>query len=181
MEDNEIITLYVERNENAIKETDNKYGKLLNRISFEILRSDEDAEECVNSTYLNTWNTIPPTTPKSLCSFICRIVRNVSINLLIKLNRNRAENIYDELEEVIGGENDPQDILEANTLTAYIDRYLDTVKSRNRQIFVMRYYYNMSMKSIGVCFDMGEQAVRSQLMRTREGLRAFLEKNGVKI
>ncbi len=181
MEDSKIISLYTERNENAIKETETKYGKLLNKISYEILRNDQDTEECVNSTYLNTWNAIPPTIPKSLCSFVCRIARNIAINILTKLGRRRAENIYDELEEIIGDNNDPQDIIEANTLTALIDTYLDTIKSRNRQIFVMRYYYNMSMKAIGECFNMGEQAVRSQLMRTREGLRSFLKENGIEI
>lgn len=179
MEDAKIISLYTERNENAIKETEAKYGKLLNKISYEILRNDEDTEECVNSTYLNTWNAIPPTIPKSLCAFVCRIARNIAINILTKLNRQKAENIYDELEEIIGDYNDPQDILEANTLTALIDTYLDTIKSRNRQIFVMRYYYNMSMKAISDCFNISEQAVRSQLMRTREGLRSFLSKNDI--
>ena len=181
MEDSKIISLYNERNESAIKETEAKYGKLLNKISYEILRNNEDTEECVNSTYLNAWNAIPPTVPKSLCAFVCRIARNIAINIITKLNRQRAESIYDELEEIIGDNNDPQDILESSTLTSLIDHYLDTIKSRNRQIFVMRYYYNMSMKSIGTCFDMGEQAVRSQLMRTREGLRNFLKENGIEL
>ncbi|MBE6879223.1 MAG: sigma-70 family RNA polymerase sigma factor [Ruminococcaceae bacterium] len=181
MEDLKIISLYTERNENAIKETEIKYGKLLNKISYEILRNDRDTEECVNSTYLNTWNAIPPTIPKSLCSFVCRIARNVALNILKKLNRHRAENIYDELEEIIGDNNDPQDIIEANALTTLIDTYLDTVKSRNRQIFVMRYYYNMSMKAIGDCFNLNEQAVRSQLMRTRDGLRNYLRENGMEL
>ena len=181
MEDSKIISLYNERNESAIKETKTKYGKLLNKISYEILRNAEDAEECVNSTYLNTWNAIPPTIPKSLCAFVCRIARNIAINTLTKLSRQRAECIYDELEEIIGDNNDPQDILEAHTLTANIDKYLDTLKSRNRQIFVMRYFYNMSMIAISDCFGISEQAVRSQLKRTRDGLRSFLKSNGIEI
>ena len=179
MEDNRIISLYNERNENAITETKEKYGKLIHKVSFEILRNEQDSEECENTTYLSTWNAIPPALPKSLCAFICRIARNIALNILKKLNRYRAENIYDELEEIIGDNNDPQDILEANTLTALIDRYLDTIKSRNRQIFMMRYYCNMSMKTIGEYFGLSENAVRAQLMRTREGPRpcaSFLKK-----
>lgn len=181
MEDIEIISLYNSRDENAIKETEIKYGKLLGRISFDILRNTEDSEECVNTTYLNTWHAIPPTFPKSLCAFVCRIARNIALNLLKKLSRNKAENIYDELEEVIGDNSDPQDIIEANSLTACIDRYLDTIKSRNRQIFVMRYYYNLSMRTIGDCFGMNEEAVRAQLLRTRNNLRIYLKENGIEV
>ena len=181
MDDLKIIALYNERNQSAISETQNKYGKLLNKIAYEILRNNEDTEECVNSTYLNTWNAIPPAVPKSLCAFICRIARNIAINILTKANRNRAENIFDELEEIIGDNNDPQDITESNALTAFIDSYLDTLKSRNRQIFVMRYYYNMSMIAIADCFGISEQAVRSRLKRTRDGLRSFLKSKGIEI
>lgn len=181
MEDAKIISLYNDRNENAIAQTKTKYGRLLNKISYEILRNEEDSEECVSTTYLNTWNAIPPAVPQSLCAFVCRIARNVALNLLKKLNRHRAENIYEELEEIAGDDSDPQDILESNTLTSLIDRYLDTVKSRNRQIFVMRYYYNMSMKAIGDCFNLNENAVRAQLLRTREGLRSYIRENGFNV
>ncbi len=181
MEDIRIITLYNDRNETAITETGEKYGKLVKKISYEILRNDEDTEECVNTTYLNTWNAIPPAMPKSLCAFICKIARNTAIDMLRKLCRRRAENIYDELEEIIGDNSDPQDILEANQLTTFIDRYLSTIKSRNRQIFLMRYYCNMSMQTIGDCFNLSENAVRAQLLRTREGLRAYFKENGIDV
>ncbi len=181
MEDNRIIILYNERNETAITETKDKYGKLVRKISYEILRNDEDTEECENTTYLSTWNAIPPSVPKSLCAFICKIARNTAIDMLRKLCRRRAENIYDELEEIIGDNSDPQDILEANQLTTFIDRYLSTIKSRNRQIFLMRYYCNMSMHTIGDCFNLNENAVRAQLMRTREGLRVYLKEKGIEV
>lgn len=181
MNDAEIISLYFNRDENAIKETKSRYGILLTRISFDILRNNEDSEECVNTTYLNTWHAIPPTFPKSLCAFVCRIARNTAINLLKKLSRNKAESIYEELEDVIADNSNPQDIIEANALTSCIDRYLDTIKSRNRQIFVMRYYYNLSMRTIGDCFGMNEEAVRAQLLRTRSGLRSYLKENGIEV
>ena len=181
MEDNKIISLYNERNEIAITETKEKYGKLVRKVSYEILRNDEDTEECENTTYLSTWNAIPPSLPKSLCAFICRIARNTAIDLLRKLSRHRAENIYDELEEIIGDNSDPQSVLEDHMLTAFIDSYLSSIKSRNRQMFLMRYYCNMTMKAIGDCFGLSENAVRAQLMRTREGLRACLSKNGIDV
>ncbi|MBP3923314.1 MAG: sigma-70 family RNA polymerase sigma factor [Ruminiclostridium sp.] len=181
MEDNRIITLYNERNENAITETKDKYGKLVRKVSYEILRNDEDTEECENTTYLSTWNAIPPTLPKSLCAFICKIARNTAVDLLRKLSRHKAENIYDELEEIIGDNSDPQDILEDRMLTTFIDSYLSSIKSRNRQMFLMRYYCNMSMKTIGEYFGLSENAVRVQLMRTREGLRVYLSEKGIEV
>ncbi len=181
MEDNRIILLYNERNENAITETKSKYGKLVKKVSYEILRNDEDTEECENTTYLSTWNAIPPAAPKSLCAFICKVARNTAIDLLRKLCRHRAENIYDELYEIIGDNSDPQGILEDRMLTAFIDSYLSTIKSRNRQMFLMRYYCNMSMRTIGEYSGLSENAVRAQLMRTREGLRTYLKENGIEV
>ena len=181
LEDIKIITLYNERNENAITETKEKYGKLVRKLSYEILRNEEDSEECENTTYLNTWNAIPPANPTSLCAYICRIARNVAIDLLTKLNRRRAENIFDELEEIIGDHNNPQDIIEEDMLTALISKYLKSIKSRNRQIFMMRYFCNMSAAAIGDCFSLNENAVYAQLKRTREGLRTFLKENGINV
>ncbi len=179
MDDNKIISLYNERNENAIKETETKYGQLLNKIAFEILNSFEDSEECVNTTYLKTWNAIPPTVPKSLRSFICRIVRNTALTLLVKLNRHRAEDIYEELETVMSDIETPQSVVEGKELAIYINGFLSTQKKRNRQLFVLRYYYNMSIKILGSCFNMSEQAVCSLLFRMRENLKGFLKENGI--
>ncbi len=181
MEDNKIITLYNERNENAITETKSKYGKLVKRVSYEILRNDEDTEECENTTYLNTWNSIPPAKPVSLCAYICKIARNTAINISKKLSRHRVENIFDELGEIIGDHNNPQDLIEEGILTTLISRYLRSIRSRNRQIFMMRYYCNMSVEAIGDCFGLNENAVYSQLRRTREGLRSYLKENGIDV
>ncbi len=181
MEDNRIISLYNERNENAIIETKSKYGKLVYRVSFEILRNPEDTEECENTTYLNTWNSIPPTKPVFLCAYICKIARNAAINLLKKVGRQKAENIFEELEEVIGDHNNPQDIIEEDMLVPCINKYLKSIKGRNRQIFTMRYYFDMSVEAIGECFGLSTNAVYVQLKRTREGLRAYLKENGIDV
>ena len=179
MKDTEIIALYNERNENAIKETDNKYGRLLSKISYEILNNPEDSEECVNTAYLKTWNAIPPTNPTSLRSFICRVVRNTALTLLVKLGRHRKEDIYYELEEVAEDLATPELIVEAKQLAKLINCFLATQKKRNRQLFVLRYYYNVSIKTLADSFQIGEQAVASQLMRMREKLRTYLIENGV--
>lgn len=179
MDDNKIIALYNERNENAIKETETKYGLLLNKIAFEILNSFPDSEECVNTTYLKTWNAIPPTVPKSLRSFICRIARNTALTLLTKLNRHRAEDIYEELETMMADAETPQSAVEGKELAVFINNFLSTQKKRNRQLFVLRYYYNMSVKSLSDCFGMSEQGVCSSLFRMRENLKSFLKEKGI--
>ena len=89
MNDQEIIALYFDRNEQAIAETDKSYGKACMQVSMNILQSRPDAEECVSDTYLKTWNAIPPTRPNSLCAFVCRIARNLSLNRLRDLRRDR--------------------------------------------------------------------------------------------
>jgi RNA polymerase sigma-70 factor (ECF subfamily) len=181
MEDIEIIALYNQRNQKAIKETEAKYGRLLNKIAFEILDSFEDSEECVNTTYLKTWNAIPPTAPRSLRSFVCRVVRNTALTLVVQLNRHRKEDVYVELEEVIGDSDTPEAVIEAKQLVILINNFLSIQKKRNRQLFVLRYYYNMSIKTLAEGFQMGEQAVVSQLMRTRESLRTYLIDNGISL
>lgn len=181
MNDNEIIELYNERNENAIKETDTKYGRLLNKIAFEILNNYEDSEECLNTTYLKTWNTIPPTIPQSLRSFVCRIARNTAINLALKLNRHRKQDIFHELEEVLGDRDTPDAVIEAKQLTLFIESFLNNQKKKNRQLFILRYYYNMSIRTLAEGFQMGEQAVASRLMRMRENLRLHLKENGIEL
>ncbi|MBP3921532.1 MAG: sigma-70 family RNA polymerase sigma factor [Ruminiclostridium sp.] len=181
MKDTDIIELYNKRDETAIKETETKYGRLLNKIAYEILDSSEDSEECVNTTYLKTWNAIPPTVPQSLRAFICRIVRNTALSLLQKLGKCKKEDIYYELQDVIMDDNTTEMKAEAKELTILINSFLALQKKRNRQLFVLRYYYNMSIKTLAESFQMGEQAVASQLMRMRESLRAYLIDNGISI
>lgn len=105
MDDLMIIELYFARDEQAIKETDIKYGKLCFSMANNILSNDEDSEECVNDTYLSVWNKIPPTRPSNFRAFICKIVRNLSIKKLeFNLRLKRTQNVtvsYAELEEVL--------------------------------------------------------------------------------
>lgn len=96
MDDLRIIELYFNRDEQAIKETDTKYGKLCHSIAYNILNNHEDSEECVNDTYVSVWNTIPPTRPYNFMSFICKIARNLSLKRLefMKRKKRSAEIIY---------------------------------------------------------------------------------------
>ena len=164
MKDTDIIELYNKRDETAIKETETKYGRLLNKIAYEILDSSEDSEECVNTTYLKTWNAIPPTVPQSLRAFICRIVRNTALSLLQKLGKRKKEDIYYELQDVIMDDNTTEMKAEAKELTTLINGFLALQKKRNRQLFVLRYYFLCFLNKLQVARIFSSLPVRIHLL-----------------
>ena len=177
MNDQDIIKLYFERNERAIVETDRSYGKVCMQVSMNILDSRPDAEECVNDTYLKTWNSIPPTTPTSLCAFVCRIVRNLSLNRLRDLRRdcrNRELTVsFEELEECI-----PVDESVADQLPALLTDFLRSMEETDRKLFVGRYWHSLSIKDLAEAWNLTPNAVALRLHKTRERLRTYLEKGG---
>lgn len=180
MNDEKLIQLYFDRDERAVKETSEKYGKLCRKISYDILKNEEDCEECLNSSYLKVWNCIPPTKPESFSAFLTKIVRNTALTLSRKLGKHKTDYIYDELEEVLSGK-DLESIVDDRNITAIINSFLDRQKKRNRDIFVARYYFNMTTKTIAHLYGMEHATVRSQLLRTRTALRTYLKVNGIDI
>ena len=182
MEDDRIIELYFGRDEQAIRHTADKYGAYCTAVSMSILHSEPDAEECVNDTYLKTWNSIPPTRPHSLKLFLARIVRNLSINRHRALHsdkRNRdLEVSLSELESCLpvpDGENG------GSELSELLNEFLGTQTPTDRKIFVQRYWYNLSTAEISEEHDISENAVWVKLHRTRERLREFLTERGYKL
>ena len=182
MEDDRIIELYFGRDEQAIRHTADKYGAYCTAVSMSILHSEPDAEECVNDTYLKTWNSIPPTRPHSLKLFLARITRNLSINRHRALHsdkRNRdLEVSLSELESCLpvpDGENG------GSELSELLNEFLGTQTPTDRKIFVQRYWYNLSAAEISEEHDISENAVWVKLHRTRERLREFLTERGYKL
>ena len=110
MEDHNIVDLYWFRDENAISETDKKYGSYCSTIANNILYNLEDSKECVNDTYLKTWNSIPPTRPKILKAFLGKITRNLALNIYKSKNCQKRKGevplVLDELKECIPSQND---------------------------------------------------------------------------
>ena len=181
MEDREIVSLYLERDENAIKETDKKYGRYCGTIAFNILRSHEDAEECVNDTYAKTWDSIPPAKPNKLGAFVSKITRNLAINRYFQSRAEKRsgemELILDELEEIIpSGEGDVSDEI---ALRDAINGFLKTLAPANRIIFVRRYWYGCSVKEIAKGMSFTESNVKVILLRVREKFREYLEGEGI--
>lgn len=181
MEDREIIALYLERHEDAIKRTSEKYGAYCTAISMNILNSKEDAEECVSDTYLHTWNSIPPQKPNSLKLFLATIVRRLSINRWHSCHsgkRNRdLEVSLEELWECIPAKEEG----DVNRLLTLINDFLATLEKKDRIMFVQRYWYSMNSEQIGRELDMTAGAVRTRLHRTREQLRVYLEERGYSV
>lgn len=186
MEDSKIVELYLQRDENAIKETKIKYEKYCSYIANNILNSTLDTEECVNDTYLATWNSIPPNEPKSLRAYVGKIVRNIALN---RYNANKAkkrndgiEVVLDELNEVIGdSESDGRNLTDELTLKYALNAFVGSLKQETREIFVRRYWYLSSIKEIASDYGLKESKVKVTLLRTRELLREFLRKEGIVI
>lgn len=183
MEDHAIIELYWQRQETAIQETAVKYGAFLSGLSWNILRSHSDAEECVNDTYLRAWNAIPPQRPSAFKLWLGRITRNLSLD---RWRKAKAEKRSGDL-EVLLGELDvcvpaPQSVekqLEDVEIAAVISGFLRTLSAQNRTMFLRRYWYGQSIAEIAAALHCGEGKVKSSLFRTRAALRETLEKEGV--
>ena len=186
MNDNEILTLYFARAESAVTETAKKYGNYCFSIAKKILNSSQDAEECVNDTYLRAWNAIPPERPTIFQAFLGKITRNLSFN---KYKQNRTAKrgggdialLLGELEECVPSQVGVESQYEANLTAEIINECLLAMEQEARIVFVRRYYYADSIRDIANRFSMSESKVKSMLFRARNKLKDHLEREGVNI
>ena len=159
MDDQQIIDLYFDRNEQAITETDVKYGKLCHSIAYNILSNREDSEECVNDTYIGVWNAIPPTRPDNFMAFVCRIARNLSLKRLefLKREKRSADVILslDELSAVLPDERYAPDVSDED-VGRLISQFLRTQKEDVRNVFIRKYYFFDSVKEIAERYSFTE-------------------------
>lgn len=180
MDDNKIIDLFFERSEKAIVELSNKYGSVCMKVSMNVLNNYQDAEECVNDSYLGVWNAIPPQKPNPLFSFVCKIVRNISIDRYKKNRRQKRKGNYDlcieELEDCIASPRTVEDDYAGAELSACIDDFLDSLTKINRMIFVRRFWYMDSYEDIAKASGLREGTIRTRLSRTKGDLKKFLRR-----
>ena len=186
MKDNEIIELYWERSERAISETSNQYGKYCYTIAYNILYNTEDSEECVNDTWLHAWNVIPPQRPNRLSVFLGKITRNLSLDRYrhyTAKKRGRGQLVYalDELTDCVPTKDTFDDWIEENHLVEMLNRFLESLSSENRKIFMRRYWYMSSIKEIASDYKLTESKVKMSLLRSREQLKLLLESEGVSL
>ena len=183
MDDSEIVELYWQRDEQAIKETADKYGGYCLKISLNILEDMSDSEENVNDTYLQAWSSIPPNRPKSLKAFVARIARNLA------LNRYKAEHTQkrrgsafavslDELDVCTPSKVTVEDEAGLSQLSQCISEFLYQQSPDARGIFVCRYFYCESIEDIANRFGFSHSKIKSTLMRTRAKLKSHLQKEG---
>jgi RNA polymerase sigma-70 factor (ECF subfamily) len=183
MDDQQIVDLYWKRDESAIAETQKKYGKYCHTIAYAILHSHEDAEECVNDTYLRAWGAIPPAKPGRLSTFLGKITRNLSLDRYEKNTAQKrsgpVELVLDELCECIPDADSALDPIDMIALGDAINAFLGGLPQKTRQIFLRRYWYMSPVKEIARDMGMSEGTVKVSLMRTRESFKAYLEKEGI--
>ena len=183
MEDSKIVDLYWARSEQAICETQNKYGSYCFSIARNILPSREDAEESVNDTYIAAWNIIPPNRPSILSTFLGKLTRRISIDRWRNLCADKRGGgivpiALDELAECIPGGSDPVAEVEAKELAKIIGRFLDTVPYTERKVFLMRYFELAKLQDIAHQLNLSLSKVKSMLHRTRCKLRRYLQEEG---
>ncbi len=177
MEDYEIIALYFDRSEDAISQTQIKYGKYLKSIACRILQSEEDADECVNDMYIGAWNSIPPERPRDLKYYLAALARNIALNRFdyntAKMRNSDSVLALDELEGCLPTTDGAFD--DAVILKETINRFLASLDKRTRIVFMQRYWYLCSVDEIAKTNQMSVSNVKVSLHRTRNKFKQFLE------
>lgn len=186
MQDHDIIELYFARDERAIKESSDKYGDYCLSIAQNILKNLQDAEECVNDTWLRTWNAIPPARPDRLQQFLGSITRHVSLDHYRRNHRksvagNETAVALDEIQDMLASNVNVTSQVEEREMVAAIDRFLWSLPERECNLFIRRYYHMDAIKDIAKRYGLSVANVKKILSRTRARLREFLEKEGYTI
>ena len=181
MSDIQIIELFFRRAEEAITHLMEKYGALCRAIARRILWSEQDSEECVNDTWIHTWNAIPPQRPAYLGGFVGRITRNLALN---RLTYNRAQRrdstLVETFEELNSSLPEPGNTVADKVIFHdFLDRFLRRQSEEHRRYFLRRYWYGMSILEIAQECGVGEEKVKSALFRTRNKLRKAMEEEGI--
>lgn len=183
MQDEMIVSMYFTRDENAIKETEKKYGRYLTKIAHNILSDLEDCKECVNTTYFKAWTSIPPHKPSVLSTYLGKITREYAIEIFRTQHRKkRSGSEYElslsELEECIPARQSTESQVDLTLLKEALNTFLYSLTSEERCVFVGRYYYMDSIKKVSSYYGMSESKAKSMLFRIRNRLKKYLEKEG---
>lgn len=183
MKDEEIVELYWQRSEDAIKETSTKYQAYLSKIAYNILSDFEDSKECVNDTYLAAWNSMPEHRPSVLSTYLGKIARQISIDVFRKKNSlKRYASEYalslSELEESFSDHATPEQTFDAKILDEAINTFIRSLPEESRKVFIGRYYFFDSVKKIAAYCGISETNVKAILFRARQKLKEYLVKEG---
>ena len=183
LSDDAIIELYWKRDENAIKQTDAKYKNYLLSVAYNMLRDSGDCEECLNDTYLGTWNAIPPARPSALKAFLTAIMRRAAVNIYNRRTRQKRvpsslTDSLDELDYLIAHEGGVDSELDAEQLGKVISDYVRSLPTRGRYIFMSRYYAAEPIERIAAALSVSRFTVNKEIAAIKHGLRQKLESEG---
>ena len=184
MEEQEILTLYFDRDEQAIAQTDRVYGPYCGHIAYGILRSRPDSEECVNDTWLRAWQAIPPTRPTCLQAWLGRVTRNLALDRCrregaAKRGRRQISLCLEELGDCVSDTDCPDAQAEAREIAASVSAFLRRLGPTDRQLFLRRYWYLDSSRDLARHFKLKEGQVNTRLHRIRRRLKNHLEQEGL--
>ena len=184
MEDERIVELYWARSENAISETSAKYGRYCYAVAYHILSSAEDAEESVNDTYLDAWNSMPPHRPEILSTFLGKITRRIAIDRwrgrdAKKRGGGEVVLTLEELEECVSSGHDVEREIEERELIGALNVFIGKISMDERDVFICRYFFLMPVSEICDKFRFSPSKVKSMLSRTRKKLRNYFVKEGL--
>ena len=183
LQDSGIVKLFQQRDQRAIKETEQKYSVLGLRMAAGLTGSREDAEECVNDALMRLWEKIPPAKPESLGGFLLTVCRRLALDRRKMLHREKRGGgqtavAFEELSECIASKEDPEAQFDKRALSGAISRFLDTLPAETRVMFILRYWSCLSVQEIAAECGAGESKVKMTLLRTRNKLREYLEQEG---
>ena len=183
MEDTEIIKMFNDRNELAVKELTDKYGAVCGAVANNILHNPEDAKECLNDALMRVWETIPPKNPKYLCGYLTAITRNFAINKYRhdhreKRGKGEVLQLFEEFDTYVVTKNPVESEAEKKEAAKTINKFLEKTSANARKMFVKRYFLCEKVEDIAREMDTTENTVYVSLSRTRSRLKKYLEKKG---
>lgn len=184
MDDKEIIGLYFARSEEALTETEKKYGPYCHAIAYHILENHDDCKECVNDAFLRVWNAIPPEKPVSLRAYLGKITRNLALGRYRATHTKKrggcVEVAMEELREATAGVS-PEEAIDRTELVQLIEAFLDELSPQARVFFLRRYWYFSTVKEIAADYHVSVSSVKVSLLRSRNALKTRLEKEGIQV
>lgn len=180
MEDIEIVNLIYNKENSGMEELKKKYNRLLHTLAFSILNNESDTEESVADTYIKVWKSIPPYKPTYLKSFVSKIARQISIDKY-RSNKRKKERPLNDLDYEISSSYSLEDELYKNELAKLINEFLEKCDVETQVLFIRRYFFNESIKSLSERFELRETNISVKLLRTKKKLKKYLEMEGYQI